>query len=164
MGSLDRLLSSDPRDTLQFFFSWLRDVTSAERVDEHAVLYNASVLAHFASTSTCTTTGLPTPATLMDVFDRFVLDASLHDDPEMLEMAGGQCLLLTGFFGDQLQTRFNLAWYGTLGAGFYAAAAARSHLAAHQQMMAHMAGRFDYWRGSHLRLARELRDRKYRLM
>ena len=122
MGSLDRLLSSDPRETLQFFFSWLRDVTSGEKVDEQAVLYNASVLAHFASTSTCATTGLPTPSSLIDVFDRFVVDTTWRDDPEMLEMAAGQCLLLTGFFGDQLRRRHNLLWYSEIGAGFYAAA------------------------------------------
>jgi hypothetical protein len=163
MGSLDRLLSSDPRETLQFFFSWLRDVTSGEEVDERAVLYNASVLAHFASTSTRATTGLPTPTTLVDVFDRFVLDTSLRDDPEMLEMAGAQCLLLTGFFGDQLQARHNLVWYGELGAGFYGAAATLSRVPAHRRMMAHMSGEFDFWRSSHLRLSRELRELRYRL-
>jgi len=164
MGSLDRLLASDPRDTLQFFFSWLRDVTAGEEVDEQAVLYNASVLAHFASTSTQSASGLPTPTTLIDVFDRFVLDTSLRDDPEMLEMAAGQCLLLTGFFADQQRRRHNLVWYCELGAGFYAAAAAQSRAASHQRMMMHMAGRFEYWRSSHLRLSRELREQRYRLM
>jgi hypothetical protein len=163
MGSLDRLLSSDPRETLQFFFSWLRDVTSGELVDEQAMLYNASVLAHFASTSSSSCTSLPTPTSLVDVFDRFVLDTSMRDDPEMLEMAAGQCLLLTGFFGDQLQRRHNIAWYSQLGAGFYAAAAAQSRAAEHQRMMSHMAGRFEYWRGSHLKLSRELREQRYRL-
>jgi len=79
-------------------------------------------------------------------------------------MAGGQCLLLTGFFGDQLHRRHNLDWYSGIGAGFYAAAAALSSVAAHRRMMAHMASRFDYWRGSHLRLSRELRVQRYLLM
>ena len=161
MGSLDRLLSSDPRETLQFFFTGLRDVTSGEAVDERAVLYNASVLAHFASTSTATSTGLPTPASLADVFDRFVIDTSFREDPELLELAGGQILLLTGFFADHLKARFNLKWYGELGAGFYATCAVLSHSPAHREMMSHMAGRFDYWRSSHLKLSRELRDLPY---
>src|SRR4051812_38851772 len=103
MRPLDRLLSSDPRETLQFFFSGLRDVTSGEPIDEGEVLYNASVLAHFASTSTHTTGSLPTPTSLSDVFDRFIIDTSWRDDPELLELAAGQCLLLTGFFADQLR-------------------------------------------------------------
>ena len=163
MGSLEPLLASDPRDTLQFFFTWLRDVTSGED-DEQALLYNASVLAHFASTSSATAIGLPTPTSLIDVFDRFVLDQSLREDPEMLEMAAGQCLLLTGFFGDQLRRRHNILWYSELGAGFYAAAAAQSRAVAHQKMMTHMAGRFEYWRSSHQKLSRELRELRYRLM
>jgi len=162
MGSLDRLLSSDPRETLQFFFTGLRDVTSGEPVNEDAVLYNASVLAHFASTSTSTHNGLPTPSTLMDVFDRFVLDASsFRDDPELLEIAGGQCLLLTGFFADQLKSRYNLDWYGDLGAGFYGTCAVLSRTPAHREMMSHMSDRFGYWRVSHLKLSRELRDLPY---
>jgi len=161
MGPLDRLLSSDPRETLQFFFSGLRDVTSGQAVDEAAVLYNASVLAHFASTSTGTTSGLPTPASLGDVFDRFVLDSAWRDDPGMLEIAGAQCLLLTGFFADHLKSRYNLDWYGDLGAGFYGTAASLSRTPAHRQMMSHMAGRFDYWRSRHLRLSRDLRDLPY---
>ena len=160
MGPLDRLLSSDPRETLQFFFSGLRDVTLGQ-ADEQAVLYNASVLAHFASTSTATTSGLPTPASLSTVFDNFVLDTSFRDDPEILELAGGQCLLLTGFFADHLKARFNLDWYGELGAGFYGTAASLSRTPAHRQMMVHMAGRFDYWRSNHLKLSRELRDLPY---
>jgi hypothetical protein len=155
------LLSSDPRETLQFFFSGLRDVTSGEVVDENAVLYNASVLAHFASTSTSTQSGLPTPTSLADVFDRFVIDASFRDDPELVEQAGAQCLLLTGFFADQLKSRYNLTWFGELGAGYYAACAVLSRTPAHRQMMSHMAGRFDYWRSSHLKLSRELRDLPY---
>ena len=161
MGSLDRLLSSDPRETLQFFFSGLRDVTSGQTVDEEAVLYNASVLAHFASTSTAAQSGLPTPHTLGDVFDRFVIDSSFRDDPELLEMAGGQILLLTGFFADQLKFRYNLDWYGEMGAGFYSTAASLSRSASHRHMMAHMAGRFGYWRLNHLKLSRELRDLPY---
>ena len=164
MESPDRLLSSDPRETLQFFFSWLRDVTSDGTVDEQVVLYNASVLAHFASTSTSTTSGLPTPTSLVQVFDRFVLDTTVHEDPEMLEMAAGQCLLLTGFFGDQQRRSHNLLWYSELGAGFYAAAATQSRAAAHRRMMTHIADRFDYWRVSHLKLSRELRELRYRLM
>jgi len=160
MGSLDRLLSSDPRETLQFFFSGLRDVTSGEVVDEEAVLYNASVLAHFASTSTTAQTGLPTPSSLAEVFDRFVIDSSFRDDPELLEMAGGQILLL-GFFADQLKTRYNLDWFGELGAGFYSTAAGLSRTPSHRHMMSHMAGRFDYWRFNHLKLSRELRDLPY---
>jgi hypothetical protein len=146
---------------LRFFFERLKDVSDEAGPPVGELLYNASVLAHFASTSTAASTGLPTPNTLADVFDRFVIDTSFRDDPELLELAGGQILLLTGFFADQLKSRFNLNWYGELGAGFYGTCALLSRSPAHREMMLHMAGRFEYWRSSHLKLSRELRDLPY---
>jgi len=163
MEPLSRLLATDSRETLQFFFSELRDVTLAEHMDDQAVLYNASLLAHFASTSTATPVGMPTPTTLVDVFDRFVLHPALHDDPDMMEMAAAQCLLLTGFFADHMQRRHNLEWYGRLGASFYRVAAATSRMPSHKEMMTRMAGEFGYWRAVHLTLARELRANPYLL-
>jgi hypothetical protein len=150
-------LASDSVATLQFFVSGLRDVTAGEHLDPPLLFYNASVLAHFASTSTQSTTGMPAPMSLMAVFDHFVLDASLRADPEMMEMAGAQCLLLTGFFADQVRARYNIEWYGALGAEFYRLAAATKLEAPHKKMMSRMSEGFQSWRGRHLKLSRELR-------
>ena len=40
-----------------------------------------------------------------------------------METAGAQCLLLTGFFEDQMRGRHNIRWYAELGAGFFVRAA-----------------------------------------
>jgi hypothetical protein len=132
-------------------------------VDRQELLYNASVLAHYAQVSTCATADLPTPTTLAQVFDQFVLDDSLVDDPGLMETAGAQCLLLAGFFADQMQDRHNVRWYAALGAGFYQRAAARSRGARSAQVMSGMAQHFEPWRQRHLRLSRELRDQPYLL-
>ena len=161
MDDWGRLLASDHRDALQFFFTGLSDVTSHEQVDRSSLLYNASVLAHFSSTSTSSTTGVPTPVSLIDVFDRFVIDHSLRHDSQMMEMAAGHCLLFTGFFADQMRTRFNLDWYGSLGAKFFAMAAMSSPQPDRQRMMWRMSDDFGLWRGRHLQLSRELRDLPY---
>jgi len=153
---------------LRFFFEHLRDVTEDRGVPESELLYNASVLAHFATTSTATPDFPNTPATLGTVFDLFVLDRSQHGDPEIMEAAASQCLLLTGFFGAQLRRRHNLAWYASLGASFYDQA---SHAGADRarltqanadreraNMMHAMAVRFAFWRRQQARLAKELHD------
>jgi hypothetical protein len=163
MEPLGRLLSTDSRETLQFFFSELRDVTLPDHPDEQTTLYNASILAHFASTSTSAGVGLPTPTSLGEVFDRFVLRTPLRDDPGMMEMAAGQCLLFSGFFADQMRVRHNVEWYGRLGTGFYRAAAATSRMPGHRRMMFRMAREFDFWRRQHQALARVLRDQPYYL-
>jgi len=145
--------------TLRFFFERLKDVTGDGDGSSNELLYNASVLAHFASTSTASTDVFPaTPASLSTVFDLFVLDRSHHADPELAEAAAAQCLLLTGFFQDQLRHRHNVDWYASLGAGFYDAAAQYATDHTRARMMQTMARKFDLWRTRQHRLAIELRD------
>jgi len=144
---------------LRFFFERLRDVSGDEHAAQGELLYNASVLAHFATTSTESTTTFPaTPKSLSTVFDLFVLDRSHHADPELAEAAAAQCLLLTGFFQDQLRHRHNVEWYASLGAGFYDAAARFSIDRSRAAMMETMASRFELWRERQHQLAIELRD------
>ncbi len=166
MDPLRHLLSTDQREALQFFFTGLRDVTANEEeaIDSPALLYNASVLAHFASTSTCSAEGLPALHGLGQVFDRFVADTSLRHDTDLMEWAAAHCLLFTGFFGDQMHHRHNLEWYGQIGADFYDLAATSSREAARRQMMDRMACEFQDWRRRYLKLSRELRDLPYRLL
>ncbi len=144
---------------LRFFFERLKELTPADGAPVSELLYNASVLAHFATTSTGSAgTFPPSPTSLTTVLDVFVLDSSQHADPEIMEAAGSQCLLLTGFFADQLRQRHNLRWYASLGADFYDQAAHLGRDRQRSKMMESMAGRFGYWRRQQSRLARELRE------
>ena len=93
----------------------LQDVCECP-VDRQELLYNASVLAHYAQVSTRPTSDLPAPASLRAVFDHFVVDTTLLHDSPMMETAGAQCLLLAGFFEDQMRRRHNIRWYAELGA------------------------------------------------
>ena len=123
MDSLEWLAVTNAQ-ALRFFFERLRDVSEDDDAPTNELLYNASVLAHFATTSTASVTQFPpSPTGLTMVFDVFVLDRSRHVDPEIMEGAAAQCLLLTGFFQDQLKARHNVDWYASIGAGFYSQAA-----------------------------------------
>ena len=118
MESLKELLATDHRPALEFFVLGLLDV-SEPAVDRQELLYNASVLAHFAQVSTRADSDVPAPTSLSAVFDHFVLDTTLVDDSAMMETAGAQCLLLAGFFEWQLRARHNIRWYAELGASFF---------------------------------------------
>ena len=145
---------------LRFFFERLKDVS--DEADEQELLYNASVLAHFATTSTAANVPFPaTPIDLAKVFDVFVMDRSQHHDPEIMEAAASQCLLLTGFFGEQLRRRHNVDWYAALGADFYDHAAHHSRDRSRSRMMLKMAVRFGFWRRQQARLAHELREQAF---
>jgi hypothetical protein len=146
------------QQALRFFFEHLRDVAPDEP-PAGELLYNASILAHFATTSTgSTTTFPPSPTSLTFVFDVFVMDRSQHADPDIMEAAASQCLVLTGFFHDQQERRHNVGWYAALGAAFFDRAAQHGRDQSRARMMITMARRFDFWRQQHHRLAHELRD------
>ncbi len=162
MDPLSELLATDHRQALAFFVLGLQDVSSPG-VDRQELLYNASVLAHFAQVSTEADVELPTPATLGAVFDNFVFDTSLEHDSLMMETAGAQCLLLAGFFEDQMRRRHNIRWYAELGASFFSRAAARQPSQPKARLLDTIARRFEPWRQCYARLSRELRDQPYLL-
>lgn len=162
MGYLSDLLATNQQQALQFFFERLLDVSGRE-VDRRELAYNASVLAHFAQVSTQAESETSTPANLSEVFDHFVLDGALLKDAVMMEKAGAQCLILAGFFEDQMRRRHNIRWYAGLGASFFRQAAAQEQSAAKARLLDTLASRFETWRQRHARLARELRDQPYLL-
>ena len=163
MDPLRELLATDQRQALEFFVLGLQDV-SEPTVDRQELLYNASVLAHYAQISTHADVDVPAPATLSVVFDQFVSDATLRHDTLMMETAGAQCLLLAGFFEDQMRRRHNIRWYAELGASFFSRAAVQEPSPPRARLLDTMARRFEPWRQRHARLSRELRDQPYVLI
>ena len=162
VGSLAELLAAGEQQTLDFFVRRLKEVSEAS-VDHQELLYNASVLAHHARVSTRSAADLMTPATLAEVFDHFVFDTSLRHDRVMMETAGAQCLLLAGFFEDQLRRRHNIRWYAQLGADFFRQAAALERSPQKVRLLAAIADGFEPWRQRYSRLSREFRNQSYLL-
>ena len=162
MGPLGELLATDHRRALEFFVMGLRDVSEPD-VDQQELLYNASVLAHYAQVSTHAGMEWPAPANLSEVFDHFVSDTTLPRDSLMMEVAGTQCLVLAGFFEDQMRQRHNIRWYAELGAGFFSQAAVPERSSDKARLLDAIAGRFESWRQRHARLSRALRDQPYLL-
>jgi len=158
MSESAELLAVDSRQALAFFLVGLQDV-SEPSVDQRELLYNASVLAHYAQVSTQADTDWPTPAALSVVFDHFVADTFLRHDAHAMETAGAQCLLLAGFFEDQMRGRHNIRWYTSLGAGFFGRAAQEEQSQAKAHLLAAIARGFEAWRRRHAQLGRELRAR-----
>ena len=163
MDPLRELLAIDHRQALEFFLLGLQDV-SEPTVDRQELLYNASVLAHYAQVSTQADVDLPAPASLGVVFDHFVFDTTLPYDSLLMETAGAQCLLLAGFFEDQMRRRHNIRWYAELGASFFRRAAVEEQSPSKARLLDTIARRFEPWRQRHARLSRKLRDQPYVLI
>jgi hypothetical protein len=160
MGSLRELLATDHQQALEFFLQRLKDVSGPD-VDRQELLYNASVLAHYAQVSTHATVDFSTPANLSAVFDHFVVDSTLLADSLMMETAGAQCLVLAGFFEDQMRRRHSIRWYSELGAGFFSRAATREASQPKAQLLGTIASHFEAWRQRQARLSRVLRDQPF---
>jgi hypothetical protein len=160
---MQELLATDHRQALEFFVLGLQDV-SEPTVDRQELLYNASVLAHYAQVSTHADVDWPAPANLSVVFDHFVSDTTLLHDGLMMETAGAQCLLLAGFFEDQMRRRYNIRWYAELGASFFNQAAVQEPSPPKARLLHTIARRFEPWRQRHARLSRELRGQAYVLI
>lgn len=160
MDPLRELVATSHQQTLEFFFLGLQDLCEPT-VDRQELIYNASVLAHYAQVSTHATADLPVPANLGVVCDHFVLDTTLRQDGPLLETAGAQCLLLAGFFEDQMRRRHNIRWYAELGAGFFSRAAVQEASPHKARLLAMIGRRFEPWRQCHARLSRALRDQPY---
>jgi hypothetical protein len=154
------LLAVDDRQALEFFYTSLLDVADPA-VDRQELLYNASMLAHHAQVSSHASTELPTPSNLSAVFDTFVLNAAQPRDSISLETAGAQCLLLAGFFEDQMRSRHQLRWYSRLGAGFYHRAAAMERGPRKARQLGALSRHFEQWRRTHAELGRSLRHSRY---
>ena len=163
MDPLRELLPTDHRQALAFFVQGLQDV-SEPTVDRQELLYNASVLAHYAQVSTQADVDWPAPANLSVVFDHFVTQTTVRYDGVMMETAGAQCLLLAGFFEDQMRRRHNIRWYAELGASFFNQAAVQEQSLPKAQLLHMIARRFEPWRQRHARLSRELRDQAYMML
>ena len=162
MDPLQELLAIDHQQALAFFVLRLQDVAEPD-VDHDELPYNASVLATYAQVSTQADVDLPAPADLSAVFDRFVADTTLLHGSVLLETAGAQCLLLAGFFEDQMRRRHNIHWYAELGTGFFSRAAIHERSPRKARLLCAIAKRFELWRRHHARLSRELRDESFLL-
>jgi hypothetical protein len=162
MGPLRELLAIDHRQALESFVLRLQDV-SDPTVDRQELLYNASLLAHYAQVSTQPDVDVPAPADLSAVFDQSVAGTTLLHDRLMMETAGAQCLLLAGFFEDQMRPRHNIRWYAELGASFFGRAALQKRSLHKARLLDAIARRFEPWRRRHAQLSRELRDQSYLL-
>ncbi|MGE0450791.1 MAG: hypothetical protein AB7Q29_14555 [Vicinamibacterales bacterium] len=160
MGPLEGLLATSERQALEFFFVGLKDVSEPD-VDLRELLYNASVLAHYAQVSTQAGFDVPAPRTLVDVFDQFVFDEHGHHDSGLLEVAATQCLLLAGFFESQMRQRHSIRWYAELGAGFFRRAAVLERSDRKADLLDLLGRHFEPWRRRYSRLSRELQAQRY---
>ena len=168
MSYLKGLLAVNSEQTVKFFLGHLGKGVAPVST-EAEVIYVASILAHYAHTSRGDTTSMPLSGSLYEVLESFVLPgftaegASGLQDPEILEIAGSQTLLLVGFFRDQMRRKHNLGFYDNLGRGFFGRASNRLHHGGKADLLRQVAQHFPGWAASCCKMSRTLREERYLL-
>ena len=153
MGPLRELLAIDHRQTLEFSFCAFRDL-SERSVDRQELLYNASLLAHYAQVSTQPDVDVPAPVNLSGLRPfrvRHDPAARQSDDGN-----GGRTVPAPGgIFEDQCVDATTSAGMRSWARVFQTGGLRRSLQA---RLLDAIARRFELWRQRHAQLSRELRD------
>jgi hypothetical protein len=133
------------RDVLDFFAERLLDVCDDDVADgslKDELLYTASILSHYALVSGTSQTSLPLASSLREVFDLYVCDPLPQSDPGLMEAAGAQTLMLTGYYGAAMERTFSLPTYTTWGQHFFRKAA----VGRRRTLLLSMADHYEPWR------------------
>ena len=163
MGPLRELLATDHRQALEFFFQRLKDV-SGPGVDQQELLYNASVLAHYAQVSTHATVDLSAPGEpqrgLRSLRGGFDAARRQPDDGNRRRPMSGAGGVLRGSDAPAAQHPLVCrARRRFLQAGGHAGTVS----AARPDCSTRSPERFEAWRQRHARLSRDLRDQPFLL-
>lgn len=154
-------LAVDEARAFNFFSENLADVLGPDRraVPRDEFLHVTSVLAHYTLVGQGSVGHLPLPATLRQIFDLYVLDATTWEDAELLETAAAQTLVMTGFFAQGMRRRHHLDTYVDWGRAFYGRAAVATG-GRKQQLLSGMSRHFPTWRTHLERLHDQLREQQ----
>ncbi|MDR3519496.1 MAG: hypothetical protein P4L63_01240 [Candidatus Pacebacteria bacterium] len=167
MSDLRELLAVGSAQTMQFFYNHLRN-NAPVGMGREETLYIASILAHYAQTSRFEEDTMGPAVSLCEILDNFVIPTLTENfygapDPEILEIAGSQTLLLVGFFRDQVRNtrRHNIRWYDQIGKGFFLRASAYSKEETKSAMLWDVSQHFPVWTYSCQRASRAMREERY---
>ena len=133
------------RDVLDFFAERLFEVCGDDvgqgplRGD---LLYTASIQSHYALVSGTSASALPLASSLRELFELYVCDPLPQADPELMEAAAAQTLMLTGYYGAAMERTHSLPTYSTWGQQFFRRAA----VGRRRTLLLSMADHYAPWR------------------
>lgn len=165
---LKELLQFTSNSTLQFFYTELRDTSSARELSQLEALHVASMLSHYAHVSRyASTLEMPPPAGLDELSRRFtVLDAlSVEDlgDQMTVRIAAAECLFALAFYTAWLESRRHMAWLEDHGRTYYLHTSHLSKSDNDKKTFWLMSTNFAAWVKACQEMQAGLRDRPYLL-
>jgi hypothetical protein len=165
---LKELLQFTSNGTLQFFYTELRDTTSARDLSKLEALHVASMLAHYAHVSRyAPTTEMPPPAGLDEVAKRFqvfdALSVEQLNDQMTVRIAAAQCLFALSFYAAWVEDRRHQAWLEDHGRTYYLHTSNLSKTENDKKTFWLMSTNFAAWVSACREMQADLRDRPFLL-
>ena len=165
---LKELLQFSSTNTLQFFYTELRDTSAARDLSQLEALHVASMLSHYAHVSRyASTLEMPPPAGIDDISRRFaVLDAlSVEElrDQMTVRIAAAECLFALAFYAAWLESRRHMAWLEDHGRTYYRHTSNLSNTDNDKKTFALMSMNFAAWVRACQEMQSELRERPFLL-
>ena len=163
---LKELLQFTSNGTLQFFYTELRDTSSARDLSKLEALHVASMLSHYAQVSRyAPSTDMPPPSGLDEVSKRFeVFDAlSIEqlNDQMTVRLAAAQCLFALAFYAAWVESRRHMTWLEDHGRTYYRHSSNLSKTDNDKKTYWLMSQNFAVWVKACQEMQADLRDRPF---
>ena len=163
---LKELLQFTSNGTLQFFYTELRDTSSARDLSKLEALHVASMLSHYAHVSRyAPSTEMPPPADLEELSKRFLVFDALAieqlNDQMTVRIAAAQCLFALAFYTAWLESRRHFEWLQDHGRAYYRHTSQLSKTDNDKKTYWLMSQNFAEWVKACQEMRADLRDRPF---
>lgn len=165
---LTELLQFNSTNTLQFFYTELRDTNSARELSQLEALHVASMLSHYAHVSRFAPAAeMPPPSGVNEVTQRLnvfdTLAVEQLNDQETVRTAAVQCLFSLAFYRKWLEERRQTEWIAEHGRAYYRHTSQLSTTDTDKKTFWLMSRNFVLWVRACQELQTDLRDRPFLL-
>jgi len=163
---LKELLQFTSNSTVQFFYTELRDTTSARELTQLEALHVASMLSHYAHVSCyAPASEMPPPSGLDEISKQFevfdALSVEQLNDQTTVRVAAAQCLFALAFYNAWLEGRRHLAWLEDHGRTYYLHTSRMSKTDNDKKTFWLMSKNFAAWVKACQQMQADLRDRPF---
>lgn len=163
---LTELLQFNSSNTLQFFYTELRDTNSGRDLSQLEALHVASMLSHYAHVSRFAPAAeMPPPSGVNEVTRRLnafdTLAVEQVNDQETVRTAAVQCLFALAFYSKWLQDRRQIEWLEEHGRAYYRHTSQLSTTDTDRKTYWLMSRNFGLWVNACQELQTDLRDRPF---
>ncbi|MEX1063973.1 MAG: hypothetical protein WD898_00420 [Candidatus Paceibacterota bacterium] len=148
MGSneLRSFLASGRKATLKFWRDNLNEIcpkggSLSQDIDTLQINYGARFLTRFSLVSTGSDVYFPTFTSLVEIYDNFLHNTMSRGIPSLMELAGCQTLLLSGFYKEYAIKHYDLQDLCRIGRDFFN----KSAVGKRKKVIKKVSANFDIW-------------------